>query len=309
MERIEPEANFQAYRLEALELNRSLGPQDTVMIPGEEVSCGNHLGENVHLLVAGHETFLPGLGDGGRRWLNNKPDLRIEEVLERLGGTPAFAAHPRARIGALERFIFRRGMWHEQDLNPSPSGRGIDGLQFWNGHRGSDFTEGRGFWVRQLLAGKRIAPIGANDAHGDLNKNIGVKTPLFSLYQNRNHLFGHVRTVVHSEEKSVRGIQRGLASGRTLCTDGPFLSLHGEVGSVRFECASIPDYGGFTKVAAFAGVRGEDRERPAGEWNWDGTGPLAIAESAGVPAGAIYVRLEARTSGNRFALTAPIYLA
>jgi hypothetical protein len=308
MERIDPEANFQAYRREALELNRSLGQGDTLLIPGEEVSCGNHLGENVHLLVAGHEAFLPGLGDGGRRWLNNKPDLRIEEVLERLGGTPAFAAHPRARIGALERFIFRRGMWHEQDLKPG-TGRSVDGLQFWNGHRGRDFTEGREFWVRQLLAGKRIAPIGANDAHGDLNKNIGVKTPLFSLYQNRNHLFGHVRTVVYSEEKSIPGIQKGLASGRTLCTDGPFAALTEAGGSVRIEGASTPDYGGFAKAVAFAGVRGEDRERAAGEWTWDGAGPLSLAEKADVPAGALYVRLEARTTGNRFALTAPVYLS
>jgi hypothetical protein len=208
----------------------------------------------------------------------------------------------------LERFVFRRGMWHEQDLKPNAGGRAVHGLQFWNGHRGRDFTEGREFWVKQLLTGKRISPIGANDAHGDLNKNIGVKTPLFSLYQNRNHLFGHVRTVVHAEEKSIRGIQQGLASGRTLCTDGPFLSLVGDGGPVRLEGASIPDYGGFAKVAAFAGVRGEDRERSAGEWTWDGTGPLSFAEKADVPAGALYVRLEARTSGNRFALTAPIYL-
>src|SRR5690606_32077288 len=44
MERIDPEANFQAYRRDALELN-ALNGNAPLLIPGEEVSCGNHLGE------------------------------------------------------------------------------------------------------------------------------------------------------------------------------------------------------------------------------------------------------------------------
>ncbi|HKP97733.1 MAG TPA: hypothetical protein VJ385_18480 [Fibrobacteria bacterium] len=307
MQRIDPDANFQAYRREALELNRLNAGEGTLLIPGEEVSCGNHLGENVHLLVAGHAEFLPGLGDGGRRWFNNKPDLRVEEILERLGEVPGFAAHPRSRVGTLERLIFRRGMWHDQDLRPSAGGRTVDGLQFWNGHRGRDFSEGREFWIARLLAGQRISPIGANDAHGDLNRNIGVKTPLFSLYQNRNHVFGHVRTVVHSADKTVAGIQAGLKSGRLFCTDGPFLHLRGAEGSVELRGASLDDFGGFAKVSVLAGTRGETRERPVREWSWDGRGPVDFSETVRIPAGAAYVRAEARTEGKRFALTAPVY--
>jgi hypothetical protein len=303
MERTDPDANFQAYRREALDLNVLNAEEGTVLIPGEEVSCGNHLGENVHLLVAGHEDFLPGLGDGGRRWLNNKPDLRVAEVLERLGGTPCFAAHPRSRIGGLERFLFRRGMWHEQDLSP-----GIDGLQFWNGHRGRDFSEGRDFWVSQLLAGKRISPIGANDAHGDLNRNIGVKTPLFSLYHNRNHVFGRVRTVVHSREKTIAGIQAGLASGKMVCTDGPFLHLHQGEKGIRLEGKSTPDFGNFEKVSVLAGRKGEARETQVREWTWEKPGPSDFAEAVEIPAGATYVRAEARTSEKRFALTSALFL-
>src|SRR5690606_15056993 len=206
--------------------------------------------------------FLPGLGDGGRRWLNNKPDLRIQEVLERLGGTPCFAAHPRSRIGAVERFLFRRGMWHAQDLD---SGGAVQGLQFWNGHRGPDFVEGRSFWVEQLLRGKRLSPIGANDAHGDLNRNIGVKTPLFSLYQNRKHVFGNVRTVVHSEQRTLAGIQRGLTSGRLFCTDGPFLDLRRESAGLRLVGASSDDYGGLRKISVLAGKKGDSPEFPVRE--------------------------------------------
>ncbi len=312
MQPVDPDANFQAYRSEALALNQGLvtGPGDggrTLVIPGEEVSCGNHLGENVHLLVAGHPDFLPGHGDGGRRWFNNRPDLRVEEVLERIGATPAFAAHPRSRVGGLERFIFRRGMWHERDLRPNPSIRGVDGLQFWNGNRGTDYTEGRRFWVDQLLAGKRISPIGANDAHGDLNRCIGVKTPLFSLYQNRNHVYGNVRTVVHAPERTVAGIQSGLASGRLFLTDGPFLELQDSDGRFRLHGKSNSDFGGFTNVTVWAGQKGASQETVVATWKLDGGG-MDLDEALTVPAGSAYLRAEAQTSGKRLALTAPSYL-
>lgn len=306
MERIDPDANFQAYRREALALN-SAHPDATLVIPGEEVSCGNHLGENVHLLVAGHPDFIPGLGDGGRRWLQNEPDLRIAEVLERAQGIPCFAAHPRSRIGGLERFVFRRGMWHTADLRPSGSKRGVDGLQFWNGHRGSDYAEGREFWIARLLAGERISPIGSNDAHGDLNRCIGVKTPLFSLYQNHNHLYGHVRTVVHTEERSLRGIQAGLAGGRLCCTDGPFLDLGTGNGSLDVDARTTEDYGPFSRIMVWAGRKGDAKEIPVKSWNWDASGPMRLRESVEPPVGSAYLRAEALTGDKRFALTAPVY--
>lgn len=310
MEPTDPDANFQAYRSEAMGLNqvvREDGLGLPLMIPGEEVSCGNHLGENVHLLVAGHPDFLPGLGDGGRRWLNNKPDLKIGEVLERLGGTPCFAAHPRAQVGALEKFVFRRGMWHEPDLRPAGASRGIEGLQFWNGQRGKDFREGREFWVSQLLAGRRVFPIGANDAHGDLNRNIGVRTPLFSLYENRNHVFGNVRTVVKSAKKSLEGIQDGLRSGQILCTDGPFLSLEMEEGIILVAARSSEDFGTFEKVSVLAGRKGDRSETLVGEWTLD-DGPLDFSQFTAPPSGAFYIRAEARTATKRFALTSPLFL-
>src|SRR5690606_35553416 len=159
---------------------------------------------NVHLLTFGHGEFLPGLGDGGRRWLDNRPDLQVEAVLERLQGTPAFAAHPQARIGWLARQIFRRGRWEFDDVLRHPA---LRGLQFWNGHRGADFRDGYALWRRAMAAGKPFLPIGANDAHGDLNLNRGVKTPLFNLYQSRKHVFGRVRTLVPCAIKARRNLQ------------------------------------------------------------------------------------------------------
>jgi hypothetical protein len=308
MEPTDPDANFQAYREEALRLNHAVreGAGLPVMIPGEEVSCGNHRGENVHLLVAGHESFLPGLGDGGRRWFNNRPDLSVGEVLERLGDTPGFAAHPRVRVGALERFVFRRGMWHAGDVQP-PGARPVAGLQFWNGHRGGDFRAGRAFWVDQLLAGKRLFPIGANDAHGDLNRNIGVKTPLFSLYEGRNHVFGHVRTVVRAEGKTLPGIRKGLREGPLFCTDGPFLELRRDGDRARVRAVSTADFGGVEQVAVFAGRPGDRGEARIGEWTSE-QGPMHLEETLDPPAGCRYLRAEALTRGKRFALSSPLFL-
>lgn len=314
MEPTDPHVNFGNYRSEALRLNLAVrqGFGLPVMIPGEEVSCGNHLGENVHLLVAGHGEFLPGLGDGGRRWFNNKPDLKVGEVLERLGGTPCFAAHPRAAVGALEKLIFRRGMWHEEDLRSGGAagmgGAAVGGLQFWNGHTGTDFRTGRDFWVRQLLAGRRLLPIGANDAHGDLNRNIGVKTPLFSLYENRKHLFGHVRTVVRSARKSLEGIQDGLRQGPVVCTDGPFVNLGLEEGILLVAARSSRDFGALEKVALFSGRKGDAGESLVREWNLD-KGPMDFTEFMTPPKGAAYLRAEARTVKKGFAMTSPLYLS
>ncbi len=307
MERVDPDANFQAYRKEAMDLNAGAGANIPILIPGEEVSCGNTRGENVHLLVAGYSEFLPGLGDGGRRWLNNKPDLKIGEVLEKLGDTPCFAAHPRVKVGKLERFIFRRGMWDSADLYPSGSSRGVNGLQFWNGTRNGDYRDGKQFWVQQLLAGNRLSPIGANDAHGDLNRSIGVKTPLVSLYQNRNHLFGHVRTVVKSKDKSILGIQAALRSRDLFCTDGPYLHLELDQSKVKIHARSNVDYGDLNKVTLLAGRRGESQETVLKEWIFEKSGPMESVETLEYPIGATYVRAEVLTRGKRFALSSPLY--
>jgi hypothetical protein len=309
MQTTDPAANFQAYRNEALALNQSLVDSMPVMIPGEEVSCGNARGENVHLLVAGHHEFIPGHGDGGRRWLNNRPDLTIQEVIERLDQAPCFAAHPKVQVGALEKFIFRRGMWETEDVASNKAGgRQVQGLQFWNGKRGRDFYAGRAFWIKQLLAGEHLYPIGANDAHGDLNQNIGVKTPLFSLYQNRSHVFGNVRTVVHSKSKTLEGIQAGLASGHLFCTDGPALILTHLSSSVCIEAKSSVDFGSIEKLTLFAGQSGEKEELQLKVWTFEKDVTQYFTETYQIPLGVQYLRAEVETHSKKFAITSPIFL-
>ena len=187
-----PLTRFDALHEEVRKLNQATGMP--LMIAGEEVSAGNSKGENVHMTVLGPNGYLPGLGDCGRNWLDNKPTFRIPKLLE-MTTAHCFAAHPMQPMGYLEKFIFRRGYWSHKDLNLDAAHK-IRGIQFWNGIRDEGFKLGRQWWIEELGKGNFLLPIGGNDAHGDLNDTTSVSTPLFSLKHSRNHVFGKVRTVV-----------------------------------------------------------------------------------------------------------------
>ncbi len=311
LEPCEARENFGDYRLRASALNQA-HPEFPILIPGEEVSCGNSRGENVHLLVFGHEEFLPGLGDGGRRGFNNRPDLALPEVLERLQGTPCFAAHPKAKIGWLERKIFRRGQWHDEDASPQPLRSGtaasIQGLQFWNGNLGSDYRTGKEFWIRRLLAGQRLLPIAANDAHGDFNRNIGVKFPMLSLYQGRNHVFGKVRTVVPCASNRPEALRQSFGGARCLCTDGPFVEIQTTDRGVHIQAKSTDDFGTLQSVVLYSGQSGDREERLARTWTL-ATGSMEFDEKYDGPLPSRgYMRAEAATRQGRRALTSAIFV-
>ena len=229
-------------------------PEGPVALPGEEVSCGNCFGQNVHMLVLGNEEHIEGLGDSGRRWFNNRPDLSIPEAIERAAGLPCYAAHPRARMGFAERAVFRRGLWHPEDLRP-----GLTGIQFWNGAARQDFVNGRAFWIRRLMQGEFWLPGGGTDAHGDLNRSTGVKTPLVSLWANRDHLFGSVRTwvPVGAGKFGAAELAAALKGPVALVGNGPWLEARRESsGAIYVHAKSTPDLGEIERVALFTGLRG-----------------------------------------------------
>ena len=202
-----PVPRFQKLRDEiaALPTTDENGNRLPLLIAGEEVSAGNSKGENVHMTVLGPEGYLPGLGDCGRYWLENRPTRSIKQILN-MTEAHCFAAHPFQQMGLLEKFVFRRGYWKPEDLNwapekaqennSAPRKHSIRGLQFWNGIRDEGFKLGREFWINELGKGNYLLPIGGNDAHGDLNSMTAVSMPLFSLKHTRAHTFGNVRTVV-----------------------------------------------------------------------------------------------------------------
>lgn len=184
-----------------------------LMLAGEEVSVGNSKGENVHMTVLAPEGYLPGLGDCGRYWLENRPTRSIKQILN-MTEAHCFAAHPFQQMGMLEKFVFRRGYWKPEDLQQKNK-HSIRGLQFWNGSRDEGFKLGREFWINELGKGNYLLPIGGNDAHGDLNCMTAVDLPLISLKHTRAHTFGNVRTVVKLDDNCIRREPRPTQLGMT----------------------------------------------------------------------------------------------
>ncbi|MEN9355827.1 MAG: hypothetical protein RL318_3152, partial [Fibrobacterota bacterium] len=287
----DPVKNFSRYR-QSLPIDQIGEP---VVLPAEEVSCGNHLGQNVHLLVIDHPEYIPGQGDGGRRWLDNRPDLSLGRVLERTlaSGAPAFAAHPVPGIAWLQRKLFRRGDYHAKDMLP-----GLTGLQFWNGHTGRDFEQGMNLWLKEALAGRILRPVAGNDAHGDLNRATHVRVPLLRLGMTQKHRFGHARTWLQLGEGvgvERASLRQALKTAPTLLSDGPYLwiDLHGSL-SAR----SLPEFGTWTEIVVWVMRDGREeillREEAA---------TLELHRRLDLPAGTRWIRAQGKTNRGRTALT------
>ena len=337
-----PLTRFDALREEIRELNKA--DNMPLMIAGEEVSAGNSKGENVHMTVLGPSGYLPGLGDCGRNWLDNKPTFRIPKLME-MTEAHCFAAHPMQPMGYLEKFIFRRGYWSHKDLNLDAAHK-IRGIQFWNGIRDEGFKLGRQWWIEELGKGNYLLPIGGNDAHGDLNDTTAVSTPLVSLKHSREHVFGKVRTVVklppsvilsyttlgteslsgcyplcgEDRQVGVEGSKKNLSletlneafvGDNCYITDGPALWWERGEKTVTFYARNTQDFGG-----AFRYIRIYGRRR-------SNNGKLAAQESICMESLVLppsktditvntddfaYLRAECETATGKFAMTSAAVL-
>jgi hypothetical protein len=309
-----PAPRFQALRDEIASLPSGKGMP--LLLAGEEVSAGNSKGENVHMLALAPDGYLPGLGDCGRYWLDNKPTMKIPQLLQATGAH-CFAAHPFQQMGLLEKFIFRRGYWSHKDLNLDAAHK-IRGLQFWNGIRDEGFKLGREFWIEELGKGNFLLPIGGNDAHGDLNDTTSVATPLCTLRHTRDHIFGKVRTVVSpprltSDESTAitqEALNEAFAGDNCYITDGPALwweraDIHGSKGII-FHARNTNDFGG-----AFRYIRIFGRRYTAGG-KLAKTEELCLESLVAAPASSdieihfdnfAYLRAECESATGKFAMT------
>ncbi|MCF0215749.1 MAG: hypothetical protein HUK21_04690 [Fibrobacteraceae bacterium] len=306
---------FSQFQKEIEKLNNGNSP---LMLSGEEVSVGNHMGENVHMTAFSPTDYLSGLGDCGRNWLNNKPTFRIEQVLAQTEA-PCFAAHPKEPMGFLERFVFRRGYWSHQDLHIKEKNP-IRGIQFWNGVRDEGFFEGKKFWIEELGKENYILPIGGNDAHGDLNDTTKVAFPLFTLKHNRHHIFGQVRTGIFVGEEVGKSIplskeilQNAFASknGNCFVTNGPALWWSPlQNNRITFHAKSTEDLGIFRYIRIYG-----RRRLPSGklsskeELHLDSVvaAPRETSLNVNVEDFA-YLRAECETEKGHFALTSACVL-
>ena len=202
-------------------LNRERG--EVVLIPGEELTCRSSNGRNVHMLVLGEETFLPGDGDSAQRWFHTRSELSADEALSRISDAAfAAAAHPLTDTPLLERILVKRGSWQPSDLSASR----LDGWQILNGSPDKGFRRGLNSWISALLRGERKYIYAGNDSHGNFNRFRQVRLPMVNLHEHHNHLFGKSLTHVRTEGKhDVESIITALKSGRATVCNGPAIEL------------------------------------------------------------------------------------
>ena len=344
-----PVPRFQKLREEisALPVKDENGGDMPLMLAGEEVSAGNSKDENVHMTVLAPEGYLPGLGDCGRYWLENRPTRSIKQILN-MTEAHCFAAHPFQQMGLLEKFVFRRGYWKPEDLQLKNK-HSIRGLQFWNGIRDEGFKLGREFWINELGKGNYLLPIGGNDAHGDLNSMTAVNLPLISLKHTRAHTFGNVRTVIkvgsrksdkcedreshpclhgYDRDQHLGSIQVGsnakqefpltlaainaaFTADNCYITDGPALWWERDDNGITFHARSNKETGGGFRYIRIYGRRIQPNGKFAPEEEVMIGSLVAAPDHADIPVatlGFAYVRAECETATGKFALTSAAQL-
>ena len=197
--------------------------KDFVVIPGEELSVGNSMNQNVHLLIFNNRHFFEGSGDGAEQWLFTKPQHRIKEVLPQLeDGALAFASHPEIKPPKLQQLLLRRGAWRRDDYFQS----GLNGVQMWNGDKEHFINHGLSKWIDLLLMGRKLTLIAGTDAHGSFNRFRQIGMPHFTMREEKREIFGSAVTGVYVEnEYNLETLLQALKMGRAIVTDGPFVTF------------------------------------------------------------------------------------
>ncbi len=214
-------AKWRRFKQHAAHLNRQAA--GVVLVPGEELTCRSAKGRNVHMLVLGEESFLPGSGDSAQKWLRTGSELSVSEALGKVSEAAlCAAAHPFAPVPGLERLLIRRGGWLQTDLEHPR----LDGWQILNGAENNELIRSLNRWTASLLAGERKYIYAGNDSHGNFNRFRQVKLPMISLHEHHGHLFGKQTTHVMIDGGINAGaIVAALKAGRAFVSDGPALEL------------------------------------------------------------------------------------
>ncbi|HDN67399.1 MAG: hypothetical protein B1H40_00650 [Candidatus Latescibacteria bacterium 4484_181] len=310
---------WEQLRAEAAELN--LTTENVAVLVGEEISCSNRWGKNIHLLGYGIEQFIPGSGDSAERLFKFPPSLSLGEVLSKVEaqGGVAYAAHPCAMTPLTQRLVLRRRSWERADFEE----RGLSGLQFWNGFKDLGFFRGKQRWIELLLAGRRIFALAGNDAHGDFNRSRRIRIPFLKIAETNHNCFGKVRACVLVRGKlSEKTVLEALRSGRSIITDGPFVvfqvhnnqgekaeigeTLTGKSFTLHMEAKTIDEFGEFEKIEVFQGILSKREERKIRVFrrpcfHFTSIPNLKIEEPC-------YFRIEAQTRKGNLCITNPIWV-
>jgi hypothetical protein len=305
-----------------LEVKRLQSEQKNfVIIPGEEVSAGNHRHKNVHCQILNDPQFHPGNGDSAERLFRHRPTMMLNELLERKASSAlSIAAHPREVPPFSQRLILGRGSWDEKDcLNTA-----LDALQILNNGSEKSFYKGLELWKQLLLSGRKIGIVAGNDAHGNFNCFRQIAIPFLKMVYHRKHLFGQARTAVKCKLLNTPSIIEAIRQLRVVISNGPFAIMEvkgdqpAELGnSIPFNPESrllihgkcIPEYGHWKELRICLGNYQQKEERiktiPITQAKLEIVMEYSLADLA-----ADYIRLEAYSQRNQykyFCLTNPIW--
>ena len=152
---------------------------------------------------------------------------------------------------------------------------GLTGMQILNGSLDTGFYRGRDIWIKLLLSGYKKYIFAGNDAHGNFNIFRQIKTPMISLHEKKEQVFGECRTGIISGSSSQSDILAGIKSGNCIITNGPYIKLvisnngidakMGETVSfdifeINLDGISSSEFGRIVDLKLFTGIIGGDLE-------------------------------------------------
>jgi hypothetical protein len=256
-------------RQQIIEINEN-NPE--CIIASEEVTVRNKRGRNVHALLLNNKKFIPGSGDGAEKMIPFSSEHSTSDIYELIeDNSILIAAHPLTPVPLFQWLFVKRGKWMWDDLTQP----GLTGMQILNGALDTGFYKGRDIWIKLLLSGYKKYIFAGNDAHGNFNIFRQIKTPMISLHEKNEQVFGDCRTGIISSSRSQPDILDGIKSGNCIITNGPFINLVissnginaklGETVSfdifeINLDGISSSEFGRIVDFKLFKGIIGEDLE-------------------------------------------------
>ena len=126
-----------------------------------------------------------------------------------------------------------------------------------------------------LLDGYHKFIYAGNDAHGNFNMYRQIKTPMLSLYEKKEQLFGEFRTGVFTKNRNINSVISSMKNGNCFVTNGPFINLTFEnngsthemgsvissnLGSFKISIISTSEFGKIKDITLIKGIIKEQKE-------------------------------------------------
>lgn len=285
-----------------------LSDDSVKILRGEELSVGNHLHQNVHLLLINHSHFYEGKGDSAEVWFKNKPDHTLKEISRDLSEDKSIiiAAHPFEKVPLMQKWTLNRGEWSLKDYKDNE----IQFLQAINQSSIAELISLIHQWVLLLLNQHRLYLIAGNDAHGNFQWMKQIKIPFIKLFLSKNQIFAGFFTIFRSK---INDPISGFNSKYLIVSNGPFLDFqvekdeiyhigdHIEVGKyiLKYQFNSNIEYGECKTLKLFIGSI--DKKKEICILNPKQNIELDLREKG-------YIRMECLTENQKMAITNPIWI-